>query len=443
MTYHPNPGSGAVSMRTRSFLALALALGISGCDLDLTNPNSPPADVVLTTPQGIVSLAVGMQGQYAGTAVGSGVVLNAVRSSALVTDEWGTTSRALAGDRSLITGTVDPSFDVVSVPYTATYQVVRSAEELLEHAPNVGLAPGTRTGVVAMARTFKAMALGTAIQQYARVPVTASLEANPLQSRAVVLDTVLNLLESARADLATVTPAELADFRTQVQGTTYDLGAVVNAMLARYALMAGEYQRAIDAADRVALNRLHVFPYPDPNRNPVWGYAYSLLYAAGRNTFVTDAEPDDQRPSFWLRTDQGTVAGTPVTPLRNLRQYEQRNDPYPIFLPGEMLLIQAEAHARLGRLEDARTLVNQVRTQQSSTFNEPVAGLAALPEEAFATLDEALRRIAYERRYELYMQGLRWEDIRRLGPEIAGGTASMVFLPVPQRECLYNPANPC
>lgn len=436
--------NGAAPMRLRLLVALGAAVGLSACDLDLTNPNSPPAEVVLTTPEGIIALTQGMQGQFAGSGIGSGMVLNAVRAPALVTDEWGTTSRSLAADRSLVTGQgVDASFGVVTSPFSTGFRVIRSAEELIASAPNVGLSRATLAGVLATARTYKAMTLGILIQQYPRVPVTATLGSNPFQSREVVLDTVLALLEQARADLAPIPASELADFRTRVQGPGFVLADVINAMLARYYLFDGQFQNAIDAAARVPLNRLNVFTYPDPNRNPIWGYAFSLLYVAGRNTFVTEAEAGDQRPSFWLRTDLGTIPGTPVTPLRNLRQYDDRNANFPIFLPDEMRLIMAEAHARLGNLAQARTLINQVRTQQSSTLNEPVAGLPALPVEALDTLEEVLRRIAYERRYELYLQGLRWEDLRRFGPAIAGKSPSIQFLPLPQGECISNPGANC
>jgi hypothetical protein len=441
---NPSPRNGALPMRLR-YLPLLAALAVAGgCDLDLTNPNSPPEQVVLNTPDGVIALAVGMQGTFAGREIGSGLVLNAVRAPALVTDEWGTTSRSLASDRSLVTGqAVDPSFAVVTSPYFTAFQVIRAAEDLIENAPNVGLSRGTQTGIVALARAFKAMSLGIIIQQYERVPLTATLQGNPLQPRGVVLDTVQALLESARADLATISAADLADFRARVQGASYNLADVVNAMLARYYLMDGEYRRAIEAAERVPLNRLNTFLYPDPNRNPIWGYSYSLVFVAGVNTFVTQAEAGDQRPSFWLRTDQAPVPGTPITPLRNLRQYEGRNDPFPIFLPDEMRLIRAEAHARLGELEPARTLINQVRTPQTSTLNEPVAGLPPKTAADLPTQQAILRQIAYERRYELYLQGLRWEDTRRFGPALAGETPSIAFLPLPQGECLYNPANPC
>lgn len=431
----------------RIALLAALAAGTGACELDLTNPNSPTEELVLTTPDGIIALAVGMQGQYAGTTVGTGMVLNTLRATGLVTDELTTTSRALAADRSLVTGAgIDATFGVVTSPYSNAFRVVRSAEELLANVDSVGLGQGTAAGIRALARTYKAMALGSAIQLYQQVPITATLDANPLYPRAVVLDSVLSLLEQARTDLASVAAADLADFNSRV-AIGYNLGDVINAMLARYYLMDGQYQQAITAAGRVSLTRLNAFTYPDPLRNPIWGYSqFNLDYVRGSNEFVVEADTSDDRPAFWLRLDQPTAAGTPGT-LRNLRQYADRNAPYPIYLPDEMRLIQAEARTRLGQLPEAAALVNAVRTQctPSATlgnFSEPVACMPALPADRLDTEAELLAEIAYQRRYELYLQGVRWEDIRRFGTAVAGDTPSLTYLPLPQGECLLNPATP-
>jgi hypothetical protein len=269
------------------------------------------------------------------------------------------------------------------------------------------------------------------------------MEENPLHPRAVVLDTVLSLLEQARAGLGSVAASELGDFNGRV-AIGYNLGDVINAMLARYYLIDGQHQQAIDAAARVPLNRLNVFSYPDPLRNPVWAYSqFGLNYVRGTQEFVAEADTSDDRPGFWLRLDQATVNGSPAVPLRNLRQYADRNAPFPIYLPDEMRLIQAEAYTRLGNFSQAATLVNQVRTQQSSTLDEPVAALPALPAEALDTQAELLTEIVKQRRFELYEQGLRWEDLRRLAPYAGGKTPTIQFLPLPQGECLYNPDVDC
>jgi starch-binding outer membrane protein, SusD/RagB family len=282
-----------------------------------------------------------------------------------------------------------------------------------------------------------------AIQHYERIPLDADLQGAPLADRATVLAEVLRLLESARADLEGVTDAELATYRARVQPTGFEVRNTVNAMLARYYLISGQWQNALDAAQRVSLSVIPVFTYPDPQRNPIEQYAFGLNYVGARQTFVDEAEPNDRRPAYWVNTTAALLPANPPMQLRPIRQYATRNDPFPVYLPGEMLLIRAEAQARLGNLQTARELINQVRTRCTpQPANQPAACLPALTEAQLPTLEAILRQIAYERRYELYMQGLRWEDLRRLG-QYAGRTLNLNFLPLPLSECQLNPAVNC
>lgn len=111
----------------------------------------------------------------------------------------------------------------------------------------------------------------------------------------------------------------------------------------------------------------------------------------------------------------------------------------PYYLPDEIRLIQAEAHARSNRIPEARTLVNAVRTQCTpSAPGEPVACLAALPADALDTREELLAEILKQRRYELYLQNLRWEDLRRFGASL-----KYPWNAYPLAECDLNPNAPC
>lgn len=422
-------------VQTARFAAGLVALLLAAaCDLDLENPNAPTEEEVLTTIDGIIALAVGMQDQYASS------VEDFILPSSLGTDEWGTQTRALASYRSLFLGEgFDASFGVVEAPFANAYEVVKSANNLIEHTPQVGLGPGTETGIIALAKLYKAMALGMVIQIFEEVPVDVSVEAPVPQSRGVVLTEVLNLLESARSDLGTVTDDDLAGFRTRVVGTAFDIRNTVDAMLARYYLLDGQYQNAIDAAARVDLTILSTFQYTSPDLNPIYNLSFGLVYVAPLLSFVNEAEAGDQRVDYWVNTAATPFAGNPDSLLLPLNKFSGQNDPYPVYLPDEMKLIQAEALTRLAQFGPAATLVNEVRTQTSSAVDEPVAGLAALDPADLDSEAELLAQIAYERRYELYMQGMRWEDTRRLGESITT-TPIFEFLPLPEQECLNNPA---
>ena len=419
----------------RLALVAALTLGVTACDLELTNPNSPTEESVITNANGLIAVAVGMQSQFAYT------LDDYMVTNSLVTDEWGTRTLALISYQSLLTGqNFDPGYDVVSSPWSNSYNTIKSANTVIAGAAQVDMSPALRAGTLATAKLFKAMALGMMLQQYQQVIITISTEGSTPQPRAVVLDTVLALLESARSDISTFTDANLTEYRTRVASTGLDLRNTIDAMLARYYLIDGQYSNASTASDRVSRTILSVLPFPAPDRNPINNLAFGLNYVAGLRSFASQAEAGDLRPNYWLQTNvAGPGANPPDTLLYLLRKYSTQNESFPLYLPDEMKLIKAEALARTNDLVGAMILVNQVRTQTSSTVDEPVAGL---PPIVLVTQAEILAEIARQRRYELYEQGMRWEDTRRFGTAVTT-TPTLTWLPIPTRECDFNPANPC
>lgn len=433
--------TGARWMRLRIGVAGLLALGLAGCDmsLDLTNPNAATDKTARGSLDGVIATSLGMQDQLTGS------MLTYVRAPALVTDEWGTASRALAADQSLYFGdNVDASYGVVSGPYYATYRIARTSDLILEAVPTLSdVSAGFAAGLTANAKLFKAMALGLAAMQYERLPLGADVNGAVLVPRAEAFAEVIRLLESARTDLAGVTDADLAVFKSRALTPSFDLRNTIDAMLARYYLYTNQYQAAIDAAKRVNLSVVSLFTYPDPDINPIANYSELAIYVAALRSFATEAEPGDRRVTFWVDTVRTPVpAGNPPTvALRWFALYSSRNAPIPAYLPGEMLLIQAEAYARLGNLATAVEMINAVRTK-TGTATTPGAQLPPVSALVLDTEAEVLAQIAYERRYELYSQGVRWEDLRRLG-QYVGRAPKLDFLPTPQAECTTNPNADC
>jgi tetratricopeptide (TPR) repeat protein len=437
----PRPARAGVMRRRVRLTSGLLALGLLGaCDLglDVTNPNSPTEQSSLANVDGVIATSLGMQEQLAAS------VLQYVRAPALVTDEWGTASRALAADQTLFTGLgIDASFGVVSEPFYATYRIARTANAIIERAPQLpGIGEGFAAGLVANAKLFKAMSLGYAAMQYEQLPLDASLAGGVPVPREEAFAEVIRLLESAREDLSDVTDQELAGFRTRALSPGLDLRNTIDAMLARYYLYTDQYQNAIDAAERVNLNIVSEIRYPNPGLNPIHNYSVIAIYVAPLRSFVDEAEPGDKRVGFWVDTlDTPPLGSPPTVLLEPFERYSGRNDPFPVYLPGEMLLIQAEAYARLGELDTAVDFINLVREKVGSAA-APGAALPPVLASDLDTIEEVLAQIAYERRYELFSQGLRWEDLRRLGQYI-GREPKADFLPTPQSECITNPNADC
>lgn len=422
----------------RGVLLVGLLASVAGCELDVANPNAPTREEALDDPSGMVSLAVGMQGQFASQ------VEEFIQAPALVTDEWGTTTSSLLSYRSLFLSSsevpIERGFGVVEEPWAATYQVVRSADDLIANVPDTDLPAGLRSGILATARLFKAMALGTLAQQFEQMPVDASGPSPSLVSRDSVFSEVLGLLEQARTDAGN---ADVALTEQRVLGTGFDLPNTIDAMLARYHLFAGNHDAAIEAADRVDPSVLSVLSYTSTSQNPVQNLAFDLGYVNVLDSWAEAAEDGDGRVDYWADTTVAPVQGNPPDSLLiPLKRYSSTTATFPVYLPDEMRLIRAEAYTRTDQFGLARQEVNAVRTQASSPVDEPVANLPSMADTELDTEQELIAQIAYERKYELYNQGLRWEDTRRLGTDVTT-TPTTDFLPTPQQECDNNPNAGC
>jgi hypothetical protein len=115
--------------------------------------------------------------------------------------------------------------------------------------------------------------------------------------------------------------------------------------------------------------------------------------------------------------------------------YGRRNAPFPVYVPAEMLLIKTEAEAQVNGLPSAMTDINAMRTK-SGTANTPGAQLPALTVASLDTEGQGTGADG-ERRYELFSQRLRWEDLRQLGTFI-GMEPKVDFLSMSRNECNTN-----
>jgi len=422
-------------------LILILLSGLfSSCSLDQVNPNAPTNEQVLTGPEGLKALAVGMQAQY------SAAIWDVVAVSSFLSMEYATMPSSVAGLRELETGgsDVQPFNGTVNTLWSRHYRTIKSAEDLINNIPNVALVPGTRSGLLALARTLEAMSLGELIEAYERVPLTVTTSMTPTFSdRNTVLATVISLLESARDEIAATPPS--TDFNSSVVGIGFNLPNTINAMLARYALIAGDYTKALTAANAVNLSVTSTLFYTSSTaQNPLYTNAILLAYYKPVRSFRLNAEAGDQRVAYWVTAGTGTsFLGKPVD---EFAKYTTNNAPYYVYLPGEITLIKAEAYARQDNLPDALIEVNNVRTKTTDAAGIG-AGLTARTAGQLNTRQLMLDEIYNQRYYELFIGHLRLGDTRRFGKpgaETGPTTRSRTrnWLPYPDTERLANPNTP-
>lgn len=421
-----------MSRGARALTALGL-LALGACELDFTDPNQPTEGEVITTPRTLGQVAVGLQAQY------SDQLVDPVYVTGLVTNEIGAAPTSFESYRRAdtgepITGDDGPSID----PWSGQYDVIRTANVLIENVENVGFGPGTTSGILALAKLYKAMAFGNLYQIYERFPLVVSPTSNdaPFATRAETMTEILRLLEEARQHVATTPPS--TEFNNTILAPGFNLANVINAMLARYYLIAGNLDQAMAAAQRVPLNSLSEFRFGAADVNSLWNLWYNsgnAFQMRAKQSFRLQAEAGDQRVPYWVTPD--TIPGASQR-MDHVARYRTSAVSYPVYLPDEMRLIMAEVHARQGRLPEALALVNAVRTQCTSALAEPVACLPALTLAQVPTQQAMLDEILRQRRYELYLQAVRWSDLRRFGQPV-----KYPFMPVPTIECDRNPSAPC
>ncbi len=431
-------------------LALLLAgLLAAGCELDITNPNNPTEEEVLTSVNGIRALAIGMQEFYATETVEALVLTPAV-----TTDEAGVTS-TLENLRELALGgdILSSSNANVLRLWSRNYRVISMAEDLLENAPQVPLDPGTESGILALAHFFKGASLGNLAMHFEQAPLTADRAGDlPFAPRAEVFAEALAELDAALAQIDETPPS--SDFVTGIlsqidvggaPAPAIDLRSAIQAYRARYHLFAGNYQAALDAADAVDLASVSVFVYSEQALNPVFQQIFSLDYYAPRDSFgLAQTEPGDGRVDFYTDTTSAvsSVESLPIDVMAGF--FDSSTDQIPLYVPGEIPLIRAEANVRLGNLEAAVEDINAVRTK---TPGEDPFGIGAglTPYGGAVTEEALLNEVFYQRRAELFMQGLSLEDGRRLGQPLdpdAPSARNRNFYPYPDQERFNNPNTP-
>ncbi|WP_026236396.1 RagB/SusD family nutrient uptake outer membrane protein [Pontibacter roseus] len=428
-----------------SYLKIGVLSGclllMSGCDLDIPNPNAASDVEVLPTREGMIALSVGVRQFYSTSGLEAALLYP------------GVTGREMKGVATFTNvleleagGTALPTFNgnILGL-WSRMQRVMLMSEQILENAPNIPtLSGGTLSGILAQAHLFKATALGTLATSFEQANTETSRTDKPtFRPRDEVLAEAISHLNQGIA-LLDATPVS-QEFVTLVTGPNFDLKNTLYAYNARYNLYAGNYAEAIANADKVNLSVRSEFVYSTLSPNPVYNTVFILAYFRPRDRFGLPAElfeAGDRRFEFYMTGATDQVAGDPVRTLAGF--FGSQTTPIPAYLPDEMKLIKAEAILRSGgSTAEALALINEVRTQ---TSGDPFGVHAGLPAYSGPVTTEALLLEVYKQRSaELYLSGQKWEDSRRFNrPAPPENTAerNRNFYPYPDQERLNNPNTP-
>jgi len=420
----------------------------TSCDTDFNNVNQPAENQVLTTKSGLITASVGMTNHFT-----TSTLAPIVEIPALSTRELGNLLTFVTPQELVAGGSGLPNDNAgITRLWNRLLRDKGAAEAILENVEAVEMDPGTKSGIKAYAKFFKAMTLGYLIQNFEQTPINNNSDGTAVfNSRDEVLTECIALLESAKSD---ITANAISDeFLGYISGL--DLPNIINAYLARYNLFSGNYTAAITSANAVDLSSESVWIYDgETNKNPIFSFAVDNApdTKPQDNFGLTGGlmpEVNDGRLDFYLSaSDEVEVADFGAHKVDNLLGFfNESSKSIPVYLPGEMLLIKAEAHAMNNDLVNAVININLVRQKTNDVFGVN-ANLNAWTGDVNSQSD-IMDEIFKNRSIELFMSGLRLEDSRRIHSSfIPSQNADYFsernrnFYPYPFEERLNNPNTP-
>ncbi|WP_010228885.1 RagB/SusD family nutrient uptake outer membrane protein [Gillisia marina] len=427
---------------------LFLALLNWSCETDFENQNQATDEQTYSSREGILAASVGMQQLYATTGLRW-----IVETPAITTREGGITTTFQNMIELEDGGAVLPNSNSnVEGLWNTMARVMKISEDIEANVPSLSLTSGTESGLIAYAKLFKALAIGSLSQNYEQIIIQTNQENNAsFIDRNGGFQEAIRLLTEASSLIAS-TPVS-TEFDSEITRGKIDLENTIQAMLARYNLFAGNYEAAITAANNVDQSSISVFEYDALNLNPIWTRVYqnSAPNFKPRDNFGLPEEfifsPEDGRVSFYLiPLDETNQNGLPIEDLAGF--FDENTELIPVYIPDEMNLIIAEASLRKSSpdIQAAIDALNLVLTNNNDPFGIN-ANLGAYSGES--SVEALLDEIYKNRRAELFLTGMSLEDSRRFNRPQPSGDAmnyseerNRNFYPYSERERNSNPNTP-
>jgi hypothetical protein len=426
------------------FSLLLLSAAVTGCKKDYFNPNAANADDVFKQDRAATGAAVGIQRQYSTTAAGS--IYAIVNANGFVTNELILLNQGNIGELQLATGgnAVDATNNVITNIWTNASKVIYDANNVLNYAFNMG-DKSYSAGLISYTSIFKALAIGNLAMFWEQVPDTIGID------NATFIPRIDGYKKAVRVLDAGIAAYEATPMNNTVKArlpADVDIINTLYALKARYSLFAGDYAGALAAAGKVDLTKRSVFGYNDKAFNPVYESATStnnVFQPVDSTLGLPEAiapNTADKRILFHTR-----IAASPRFRINGF--YISSTSSIPIYTPGEIMLIKAEAYARQASPDLAKSVaeLNKVLTKTAAT--DPFGVGADLPA-IVGTPDKTtlMTEIYKNRSIELFMSGMKLEDMRRFSNDLGDPTLTTRkrnFFPYPFRERDNNtntPADP-
>lgn len=426
-------------IKHKFLVASIIAMVFSSCYRDeYLNPGQASNESVVTNTNGLISLCNGLQYRYSvgrQSPVYASITANGLSTNELLVLNQGNTDEATlqAGKNSVIGNNA-----VVSRLWEQSHIVKANADLIFQNIGIVG-DPSTKNAILCYANLYKGLALLQLGTYWEHAPLVVEAKAS-FSTREQVLAEAAKLFEDG-----SVAAAGSPVFSTLFQ-SGIDFANTFNALKARTYTMLGNSDKALEAANKVDLTKKSEFFYDDIARNPIFDVSYSNVNVCepidaklGLSGSLAPTDTDG-RVLFYLKSKTFTTTANEGKGFFNANSTK-----IPVYLPGEVLLLKAEAYARKNDLANAVAELNKVLTKTNDVYgvnaNEPEYS-------GPVNKDDILNEIYRNRCIELFNSGLKLEDSRRFGrpgPKDANFERTRNFYPFPNSERDNNsntPADP-
>jgi starch-binding outer membrane protein, SusD/RagB family len=417
------------------YMALAvLLLAMPGCKKNFSNPNAATAGQVFSSSKGLMGTAIGIQRTYA-----LNVAPGVADANGLLTNETILMNAGNTSELQLSTGgtAVDGTNALLGNIWITANKCIYDANNVINGAALLN-DKGYASGLVGYATIIKALSLGSLSMFWEKVPDTVGTASTVFIDRVQGFGKAIAAIDKALATISSnaISSGFLTDLPPGIAGTTPTSADIVNtltALKARYLLFSGNYAAALAAANAVDITKKSTFNFEAATPNPVYNTATSTnnLYQPKDSTLglPVSLAPSlaDKRIPFY------TVINATILPRYRLNGFWiAASTAIPVYFPGEIILIKAEAYARQSTpdLVNAVAELNKVVTKKAAA---DVLGIGAdLPAVTPVTQADVLTEIYRNRCIELFLSGMKLEDMRRFARPTAERKRNL--LPYPFRE---------
>ncbi|MEN9570692.1 MAG: hypothetical protein RL172_1923 [Bacteroidota bacterium] len=425
---------------TACLLMLALLPGISSCKKEFDNPNAATTDQALSSSRGLMAVAIGVQRLYT-----LNVQYGLSDATGLITGETFLLNPGNLSEAQFSSGgnAVDNTNALLGNVWATSSKCIYDANNVITGAE--GLADKAyASGLIGYATIIKSLAIGAQSMYWENVPDTIGTTATGFISRENGFNKAIAAIDKALA-LISANPISAA-FTTDMPAGINDIPNTLLALKARYLLFVGKYAEALTAANAVNVSKVSNFNFDAATPNPIYN-----IVASTNNVYQpvdsTLGLPLSIRPALTdARIAFYTSINASIAPRFRLKGFwDAANKSIPIYIPDEVKLIRAECLLRQSAPDAAaaKTIIDEVLKQTPAA--DPLGVGANIADGYTGDTDAAslLTEVYRNRCIELYLSGLKLEDMRRFGRPVSERKRNFFPYPIAERNNNTNtPADP-